>query len=106
MSYRHPNRSQSIFCTVCQKKTIHSIPDCDSRWTTVDDVRMYIRWRKCSDCGNNLPTCELPRNTFDKLLAELDQLRANKREFDELSEVLRQRCELDERIREIVSNRS
>lgn len=84
MASRSPNQSQYWYCRECGKKTLHIIPDLDSEWIRIDGTNTYKRWRKCQRCKTNLRTYELPASKVDRMLRDIDQLRALEADYHRL----------------------
>lgn len=96
MSFRNSNRSQFWDCPKCGVVTEHRIPDCDSRWVTIDGTRVFERWRRCKTCASNLRTCELPAAEVNRMICELDQLRALKTDHRRLVAAMKARQEAEQ----------
>lgn len=84
MASRSPNQSQYWHCRKCGKETLHIIPDLDSGWIRIDDISTYKRWRQCRWCKTNLRTYELPASEVDRMVRDIDQLRALEADYQRL----------------------
>lgn len=103
VAMRSPNKSQYWHCARCGKQTVHEIPDLDSDWAYLSPgMNGFERWRRCTDCHENLKTVEIKADELRKLQTELEQLRKTKIQHEQLLAALRDRSAADRRVNAFV----